>query len=297
MGPFDLHSHEVQSAVRIVDTATLAAGQINEDRAGAASSLAWVIDGATDVIDVPLTATHSDASWIAETLDRHLRGLALELPAELVHLPAILAERLEAEFQRVAKRQPAGRQEYPSAAGLIIRAEDSHLDYVAVGDCSLIISTPVGVRRVGVEDGDAGDVWVSDIVREIQGRYSDAALEHVRAHLWPRLRTARAAMNEPDGYGVFSLTPPPLHFIKCGTEQVACGGRVLLATDGLMRLVDVFHRYSAETLLAAASEQGVSSLLMQVRALENEDHECRRFPRAKCHDDATGVLLELVPGR
>lgn len=145
MRPFDLHSREVQ--LRIVDTATLAAGQINEDRAGATGTLAWVIDGATDVIDVPLTATHSDASWIAETLDRHLRGLALEPPAELVHLPAILAERLKAEFQRVARRQPAGRQEYPSAAGLIIRAEDGRLDYVAVGDCSLIISTSVGVRR------------------------------------------------------------------------------------------------------------------------------------------------------
>ncbi|HEY8275921.1 MAG TPA: hypothetical protein VIG52_02880 [Methyloceanibacter sp.] len=279
--------------VRILDVATLAAGPINEDRAGAAGDLAWVIDGATDVVDAPLTSYPTDASWIAETLDTQLRDLATVAATDLALLPATLAPRLETAFQRVAKRQPIGRQEHPSASGLIVRAKDTRLEYVVVGDCSLVLRTTNGAKRVGVDDSDAGDVWVAKAVRGIQGQYSDAMPDQVRERLWPQLRIARSAMNESDGYGVFSLTRPPAKFVKSGSEAVLAGTMVLLATDGLMRLVDVFRRYTVETLLEAASRRGLSSLLMEVRSLESADDYCREFPRAKCHDDATGLLVEM----
>ena len=60
-----------------------------------------------------------------------------------------------------------------------------------------------------------------------------------------------------------------------------------------MRLVDVFHRYTIQTLYEAARQQGLATLLMEVRALENADGDCRQFPRAKCNDDATGLLVEI----
>lgn len=279
--------------MHILDVATLAAGLINEDRAGAAGDLAWVIDGATDVVDVPLTSYPTDASWIAETLDTQLRDLSLAAATDLGQLPAALAPHLESAFQRVAKRQPIGRQEHPSASGLIVRTEGTRLEYVVVGDCSLVLRTPNGTKRVGVDDSDAGDVWVANAVKEIHGQYSDALPDKVREHLWPQLRNARTAMNEIDGYGVFSLTPPPRKFVNSASEAVLAGSLVLLATDGLMRLVDVFRRYTIETLLQAASRRGLSSLLMEVRTLESADASCREFPRAKCHDDATGMLVEM----
>jgi len=48
-----------------LDFETAASGEVNEDRAGTAQDLAWVIDGATDVVETPLTSTLSDANWIA----------------------------------------------------------------------------------------------------------------------------------------------------------------------------------------------------------------------------------------
>jgi len=38
-----------------IDINSLAANEVNEDRAGIAGAMAWVIDGATDLIDTPLT--------------------------------------------------------------------------------------------------------------------------------------------------------------------------------------------------------------------------------------------------
>lgn len=276
-----------------IEIVSLPAGQVNEDRVGASGSLAWVIDGATDVVEAPLTTAQTDASWIAATLDNLLRDAAAEPPADLAALPETLAQRLQLEFQQAARRVPRGRQEHPSAAGLIVRVEGTRLDYLAIGDCSLLVTTSSGVKRIGVADDDAGDLWVADMLRDFHTRHPDAVPEQTRADLWPKLRTARSAMNEPNGYGVLSITPTPPSFIKRGSERVASGGGVLLATDGLMRLVDVFRSYSAEQLVAVAMAQGIAALTEEVRALEDADSGCRRFPRAKCYDDATGLLLKL----
>jgi hypothetical protein len=81
------------------DIFTVAGNVVNEDRAGIAGALAWVIDGATDVVEAPLTTGPTDASWIAETLDSMLRGYASAPVPELSGLPAVLAERLDSEFQ------------------------------------------------------------------------------------------------------------------------------------------------------------------------------------------------------
>jgi hypothetical protein len=277
----------------VIDIATLAANEVNEDRAGAAGAFAWVIDGATDVIETPLTKAATDASWIAETLDSLLRQLTDTALPDLADLPAILTGALQSEFRRAAKRQPIGRHEHPSAAGLIVRTNGAHLDYVAVGDCSLLVTTRAGVLRIGVNEKDAGDLWVADALRTFRARHPEAGLDAAHAHLWPKLGAARWAMNQSDGYGVFSLTPTPLSFIKRGTQQVTPEGHALLASDGLMRLVDVFRLYTAEGLLGAAVNRGLASVAQEVRALEEADRDCLQFPRAKRCDDATGVLLSF----
>jgi hypothetical protein len=279
----------------VVEIATLAGAPINEDRAGAAGTMAWVIDGATDVVEAPLTLGPTDASWAAETLHETLGGIAGEdIPTALTNLPAVLSERLAAEFARVALRQPRGRHEHPCASGLIARFDGRRLDYVAVGDCTLVAVTSKGIVRLGTEDADAGDPWVAKAVAQFHARQAAATAAEARAAVWPKIINARKAMNEPDGYGVLSITPTPPHFIKAGTVEVAAGGYALLASDGLMRLIDIFGRYaSVRGLLEAAATQGLARLLEDVRAAETEDTNCVRFPRAKVHDDATGVLIRI----
>jgi hypothetical protein len=278
--------------VRIIaDIVTLAGNEVNEDRAGASGTLVWVIDGATDVVERPLTTGRTDASWIAETLDALIRHYAIGPQLDLPVLPAMLAERLQSEFGLVADRQPVGRHEHPSASGMIVNVRGDTLNYVGVGDCSLLLRSKTGIHRIGISEDDAGDQWVRDELTAIRREQADASAETACAHLWAKLRAARAAMNQPDGYGVLSLTPPPSHFIMSGSEEIAAGDHALLASDGLMRLVDVFRIYTAEQLLLGAVNQGVSSLAREVRELEQTDSECARFPRAKCHDDATGILL------
>ena len=49
--------------IDIIDIASQGSGAVNEDRTGSAGTLAWVIDGATDLVETPLVGEHSDAAW------------------------------------------------------------------------------------------------------------------------------------------------------------------------------------------------------------------------------------------
>ncbi|HWJ20418.1 MAG TPA: hypothetical protein VNR65_17005, partial [Geobacterales bacterium] len=57
-------------------------------------------------------------------------------------------------------------------------------------------------------------------------------------------------------YGVFSITPTPRYFVQAGQIATpAASVHALLASDGLMRLVDVFGLYTADELFAAARNE------------------------------------------
>jgi len=279
--------------LEIVEKMSVAGAAVNEDRVGAAGALAWVIDGATDAVATPLAGERSDADWIAGEIDAALRGQAAGLAAPLAGLPASLAAEIAQRFERAARRPPAGRAEHPSAAGLIVRAAGQGLDYVSLGDCALIAADGQRTCYVGIGEDRAGDRWVAEAIASYLASNTGASLAAARANLRGAFAAARAVMNTPGGYGIFSITPPPAELVGSGSLDLAPGAHVLLATDGLMRLVDVFRRYDARALVEAARARGLAALARELRDLEQADVSCALFPRAKVSDDASAVLLRV----
>jgi hypothetical protein len=280
-------------SLEVVEVVTSAGGPVNDDRAGASGSLAWVIDGATDLVAPTLTGEVSDAAWFAARMDELLRNGREIAETPLAELPAYLAERLSAAFAQARRRKPAGREEYPSAAGIIVRAHATQLEYVSLGDCSLLAEQEGGICHVGVDEEEAGDRWAVEEIASYLSRDSGATIVAARQDLWTKFAAVRARMNIDGGYGIFTITPPPTHLVRAGTIAVEPGAYVLLATDGLLRLVDVFRRYDHKRLLEAARIRGLAFLLDELRAIESADPDCAEYPRTKVSDDATGVLLRV----
>ncbi|MFA5948691.1 MAG: protein phosphatase 2C domain-containing protein [Hyphomicrobium sp.] len=279
----------------VVEHTSNPSGTANEDRAGIAGRVAWVIDGATDVISAPLTPATTDASWFADIMHTRLVDMAPNMTSPLSSLPQVLAEEIAPAFARLASRPPIGPEEHPSAAAIVIRLDGPQLEYVTLGDCALIAEGADGrLHHIGDAAEHAGDRWVADAIKQHLAATPSATSATFHDHLWPKLRHARARMNAPDGYGVFSITPAPARFIRTGSIALRPGSRVLLATDGLMRLVDVFKTHDAKTLFDAATTQGLADLVARLRALEHADAACLEFHRAKVRDDATGLLLRLA---
>ncbi len=284
--------------IRTLDSASIASGIVNEDRCGTSNCLAWVIDGATDVGTDPVTGAASDASWFADEVHRALveQPGRLDLHADpgldLAELPARLADHTSAAFAAVRRREPEDRFEYPSASGVVVRASATEIQFVSVGDCTLILAQAGAVTRLGADLRDAGDQRLAAAIANFQKTEVDPSAESARRHVWPAIKAQRNKLNTPSGYGVLSIVPPPPAFVRTGRVEAAPGARLLLASDGLMRLVDVYRVMTVQALVEAAQTKGLAALCNELRRIEAADSRNFTYPRAKTSDDATGLLLE-----
>jgi hypothetical protein len=272
-------------------------GSVNADVVGHTGNVAWVIDGATDIGDGPLVDVRSDAAWFATEVGEWLSDHACALPARLDGLVTNLTEHVAQDFTRLSRRPPADRFEHPSATSLIVRVEGRDLEYLALGDCSLLVTGSDGsFHRFGVQDEDAGDAHLSDHLSlpvPLGGETEDPT--EIRARLLPVLRSQRARMNLVPGYGVFSITAPPPEYVTCDRIPLAEGARILIASDGFMRLAHIFRAWTPADLLSATFERGVTAMTQELRCLEASDTACRSHPRAKTSDDATALLATVMP--
>lgn len=282
--------------LQVLDQISVPSGKVNDDRVGAAGALAWAIDGATDVLAEPLMPGGSDAAWIAAMLDNELTSRGTTPVASLDALVAELTEAAARAFAREQRRPPSDPHEYPSAAGFIVRLADGQLDYLALADCQCFAAAP---GEPVVELGHDPRVRISDkpvieVMQTYRAETQGAGWREARQHFKPRFRAARARLNTPDGYGVLSVIPVPPQFPRTGRHPVEKGTRVLLATDGFMRISDMFGRYATADLIDVCCNVGLAAVAEELREMERADGDCVHVPRTKPHDDASAILLEVV---
>jgi hypothetical protein len=77
--------------------------------------------------------------------------------------------------------------------------------------------------------------------------------------------------------------------------QVRPGEPIVLATDGFMRLVDVFEAYTDSTLHAELAAGRGADLMQELRERERSDLMAGAYPRVKTHDDATFLVIAAEP--
>ncbi|MCB1509598.1 MAG: protein phosphatase 2C domain-containing protein [Hyphomicrobiaceae bacterium] len=274
---------------------SIPSGRINEDRAGARGNMAWIIDGATDLGDEAIVGRHSDAAWLADHIDRSLRKSAANVEADLGDLLALVTNSAATAFSNDCRRTPADTFEHPSAAGIIARLRGGRFEFLSLGDCTLLVAHADGaVTRAGVAREDAGDAKLAPVLQAAAGTGGDLNAVERRARLMPYLRAARNMMNRPDGYGIFSITLPPEALVVRGGFDVTPGTRLMLASDGFMRLVDLYGRYDDRSLMAAVLGKGPEPLLAELRTIEAGDAGADRYLRAKSSDDASVLIASVV---
>lgn len=270
-------------------------GLVNEDVVGAGAGAAWVIDGATGLGE-PLLPGVSDAAWFARSLDTALRdALACSPGDSTTTLLRRAVETVATAYARLRTRVPAAAYELPSAAFAMVRATPDGVELSAIGDCRIIYRDESDDIRLFAATGvERFEKITLGAVAALLRDGPQLRLADVKARILPQLRENRARMNTVDGYWILGLHPAAVDHVEHRVVPLATDGfECLLASDGFMRLHELFGLFTPANMLAASDEGKIDTLMAALRRTEDDDPDGRRFTRTKCRDDASCAFVRI----
>ena len=274
----------------LVETISLAGDRAkqNDDTCGSRGASAWVIDGATDLHDAPLTKAASDAAWIAHYLSTSLHSGALDDMRAAVRRAS---EGAAEAFAHLARGQSVEGWQSPIASLLMVTEDASGaLRGLDIGDCRAFALDAEGAAHQagGIEDG-------ADHESQLAAKQTDAHKPLLRrTETIEMLRRLRASQNGGGNSWTFCLDPACADQARAWELRLARPAHVLLCTDGFSALVDRYAAYDPGSLVKAALERGLQELGRNLRAIEAADSAGAKHPRFKRSDDATALLLRLA---
>jgi serine/threonine protein phosphatase PrpC len=272
----------------------------NDDAHGALGRCAWVIDGATDLGEPPISSAASDAAWLAGELNFALHEAATvydhvtideEYIRETLRAASEFAREDFSGFPVVPLHSP---WRSPTASALIIGEDEGDIIGLDLGDCRCFaLDADDAAHAIGGPQNAAND---EERAAAQAGKTADPAALLRDAGTLDRLRAKRALHNteEPGGYWVFGLQPECADHARYWQLPLKRPAHILLCTDGLSALVDRYHAYDAAGIVRAALDKGLHELGRELRDIEAADAGGAKHPRFKPSDDATGVLLRLT---
>ncbi|MGR3468486.1 MAG: hypothetical protein ACU0CI_11475 [Shimia sp.] len=269
----------------VIESVTLAGrhDRPNEDRAGATAWMAWVIDGATDLVPPGLMGAQGGAVWLAETFDGALRAAP---DAPLSDLCAEAFDRVEARYHSDRTRAPEAFWEVPRAAFAAVRLTDTGGEVAWAADSPVLLIGSQGPRWLTPKPDTAQERSAAQALGEGTGaapRLTGAALAD---------RRARRA-GDPDG-ALSALAERSRAATRYADVAIAPGDEIVLMSDGVSALISDYGAQTAESFADAVRDGGLIPLLHHLRAIEAEDAACTRFPRFKVSDDATALWVRVA---
>lgn len=274
-------------------SATQGAGLVNEDVAGHCGDAVWVIDGATDVGE-PVLFGASDAAWFANRVNVVLGDILRDRPA--IATRDLLMETIStcsAAFECAAHRRAAAPADLPSAAFAMVRQIGDAVELTTLGDCRVAYRAAdespslFGGTALGPFEGRS--IALADELRRANPTIDPTALKQA---LLPHLRETRRLMNQPGGYWILGTDPVAADHVNRMVLEARPGDGFALASDGFLRLIEVFGVADVADLLAIEAEQDFDAQLARLRALESESGSLTKYPRIKLHDDVSFAQCE-----
>jgi hypothetical protein len=270
------HAFEIQ----VLD---LAAAHKDQDRHLVTDGFIGVADGAT-----PLVGAHPPMADPGPFAGRVLAGLR-----------DASTEPLEVALRRIIDRESAGTaadpraRTSPSCTVAVVRGYRGRLEAAVLGDCEVIVLGTRGIRVVSDAHLRRLDRQaLAELRRQLRTGVEPSI---ARRSILPLLRRHRASMNQPTTYWVVAQKREAAGHLRRGWFSVAEARAILVASDGFLRLVDVFGLYpSRAALLMAALALGLDELGDRLRSLERSPGSARTYPRFADEDDVTAVLLRSV---
>jgi serine/threonine protein phosphatase PrpC len=282
--------------LRVLDEISLPGSptRANEDSYGSTGTIAFVLDGVTGLADAPLLAGPSDAAWVAAAA----RDLFLEYgpgrASDLRGLIRLVAEGIVKRFEHERSRAPAERYELPWTTLSMIGIAGNTLHIAYLGDSRVLVETAEGeVHNFGTHPTRTAFEQRMSAKFVAQGK--GIGVEAMRATVLPEMRRIRNTVNTQGGFWLLGADPEAAAHAGVTSLTLSGPATVMLTTDGFYALKEDYEVFDDRDLVATAQTLGFAQMGAQLRRIEDEDPEGKRFARMKKSDDATALLVRVTP--
>ncbi len=224
------------ATVEILGAECRAGGAVNDDALGCTAQAAWVIDGATS-IGRSVLGVESDARWLAQAVDRHLR-LLLEVEPEQSSETLLrrLLNDIQGDFRAQSGRDWHDLEDMPAACLSLLRIRGGEIELLNIGDSRILVEGADGQVR------SFGDSALHELDRQSLAHFCRMREEHPQwdhAELFkasrPRVRQNRLLMNKPEGYWALDISDRWLGQVQRETLPLAALRSFVLMDDRRLR--------------------------------------------------------------
>lgn len=280
------------------DSLVLPGGDINEDLVRFHGDAVVVLDGATGLTERTITDAQSDGRWYVETLAEELTA-RLDADETLADIAAAAVTALADRYDDHPRSEAVDPHEEPSAAGVVLRWNRSEIEYLVLGDCSVVFETDDGTRAIlgeGPREFDRKVVEEMVAIREASDE--EVGYESLRNEVHPMIVDHRKQKNEPGGYWTFGLDPEAVDHADIGSVRTESIGYVFAFTDGFEPVCTTYDAFAEwSTLGTYLRANGLERATRILRAFEDSDPECRAYPRLKPSDDVGIATIDFATER
>lgn len=253
----------------------------NEDFIGATADAVVLLDGASIPPGVTTACSHS-VRWYSHTLGSTLLA---EITQHAGPLPQLLAQAIKhvtAPHEATCDLTGGGS---PSATVIMLRHTAGHLDWLVLGDSTLVLDTGTPDPIVICDDR------LDQIAAPHRARLDSLPVgtpDHAEARR-EYAETLGKYRNRDGGFWVASTDPHAADHALTGTIPTNQVRAAALLTDGAADAVNRYHLTTWRQLLDVLAQDGPAELIRNVREAERSDPHGERWPRSKPHDDASVV--------
>ena len=256
----------------------------NDDMFGFTPRRAFVVDGATDLVDTPFSGAASDASWLAKRATAGLSVSDSEPDTRKVIREISNAAANEWLSKTDGADIPLWAQ--PSATMLVVSEIEGAIEITRLGDCSAYVLDSNGVRSFTSQSKADEERSVRSTGVTARNKLDFEQRPQIELLRSRRIASVRAA----HVFGLDSACGDNAFVERMPVDRPA---HVLAMTDGFSTIIDLYARYTGASIIAAALERGLTSIVDEIRTVETSDRTGLEFPRWKTSDDATAVLLRI----
>ncbi len=254
----------------------------NEDWYAVSDGLIVVLDGAT--IRTETGCTHG-LPWYVRQLGAAIMSGAQNLDRDLQRVLADAINHVAALHSNTCDLAHPGT---PSAAAGVVRISANKVDWLVLGDITVLIDTTDGLTAV--TDDRVSQTGLAE--RRECDRYLIGTPEKMTAILAMK-QIELASRNKDGGYWIASTDPTAVEHAHVGClprDQVL---RLAACSDGAMRALTLTSITDPAGVMAVLRSSGPKTVVDQVRAAERNDPLGKRVPRNKARDDATAVFADM----